>query len=463
MRLSGHGPLGELLASRWAFSALFGVALLASAMIGRLWSLVALLPVCAFVGWALLDECRVQRVTLWFLLVSQALMVMAWLRPEEFNYYAYAIVAMLLSGMVAGLSGRMHWDRMWWFIVWLLLSAVYSTIVIGPSPLYVLLLLPLGAAGSFLLLDGKHGSNTVVFLRALLVFAVVESLLGLAQTLFGLEPFTALGGVGYSEPRNYLAVLVPGLSSQVRMATGTFAHFNGLGGLLSLVAPIVFGAWLHERTPRHLFSLLAVSAGLVATFSRGALIGALIGSLLVYWSANRLAATRVIRGAVLTLVGGLGALVLFQGVRDYAAATNNLAPRLEAWSLALQYSVTDPVKLLFGSGFGFFGSGFLGSAGVATRLHSAPVQLFAELGLVGVTLFSLAVLPRIRHGLRSLDSIQVALAAGAVAFLTHQFFDNGLFGFTGVLFFCVMAILAQRQTIQVVVPVEEYAHHGGRA
>lgn len=426
------------------FPVLFALALLAAAVTGRLWILLAVLPIVAFIGWALFDGHRVQRVALWLLFISQALMVIPWLRPQDLNYYAYAIAAMVLSGTLAVLSGGIAWDRMWWFVGWLFLSAAYSTVSIGPSPIYGLLVLPFGAAAAIMLLRHRR-VNGEVFLRLLLAFAVLQALLGLAQTLLDLKPFTALGSVIFSEPRNYLAVLVPGLSSQVRMATGTFSHFNGLGALLSLVAPMTFGAWLQEKTSRRLLVLVIVWAGLVATFSRGALLGAVLGSLLVYRAANRGTATRAIRASALVLAGGLGALALFQGVRDYAAATNNLAPRLEVWSLAIQASFADPVRLLFGSGFGFFGSGFLETAGVVTRLHSAPVQLLAELGLVGMVLFLLAVAPRLLRGLASGEPLQVALTGGAVAFLAHQFFDNGLFGFTGVLFFGVMAVLARLQ------------------
>lgn len=462
IRFPGLGRSGGLAIHPWAISFTLAVALLAAAAIGRLWSLLALLPILAFVGWALFDGPRVQRATLCFLFISQVLVVVPWLRPQEFNYYAYAVAMMLLSGVLAAVRGCVRFDRMWWFIAWMFMSAMYGTLSINPSPFYGLLLLPFGAAGAFLLLDGSRAENGDVFLRLLLAFAVVQALLGLAQTLFDIKPFVALGDVVYSEPRNYLAVLVPGLPSQVRMATGTFAHFNGLGSLFSLVTPIAFGAWLEDRAPRRLFLLLILWAGLVATFSRGALLGALIGSLLVYWSVNQAAATRVLRAAVLALAGGLGVLALSEDIRNYAAATGNLSPRLEAWNLAIQTTLADPVKLLFGSGFGYFGSGFLETRGVITRLHSAPIQLFTELGLVGLALFLLGAMPRLWRGLRSRDSLQVALAGGGVAFLAHQFVDNGLFGFTGVLFFCIVAILSQRQATQSVATVAGHSGDGVR-
>lgn len=429
----------------WVLSSIFILALVTAAVSGRLWVLLGVLPVFALIGWTLFDGHLVQRIALWMLFISQYLMVVTWLHPDSFNYYAYAVAIMFVAGAVAAFNGGLRVDRMWWFVAWVLSSALYSTIAIGPSPMYALLLLPLGIAAVALLLGYGAPSNVTFFVRSMMAFAVLQALLGLSQTLLGLEPFSVYGGVVYSEPRNYLAVVIPGVSSQVRMATGTFAHFNGLGALLSLATPIAFGAWLHERTAHRLMVLIAVSAGLVATFSRGALLGAAIGAVLIYWSAHRSASTRMIRFAVLILATVLGALVLMERVVEYAAATNNLAPRLEVWGIALRASLTNPVKLLFGSGFGFFGSGFLEDAGVVTRLHSAPVQLLTELGLIGFALFMLAVFPPIWRGLRSSCSLENWLAGGAVAFLGHQVFDNGLFGFTGLLFFGIVSILVRYQ------------------
>lgn len=432
-------------ASPQAALAISALAFMGAGLTGRLWIVLSLVPVAVAVEWALLDGPRFQRLALWALFVTQFLMVAPWLQPEEINYVAYAVLLLAIAGGTAALSDGARYDATLGFAVWVLLSTFYSTIVLSPSPLYALLPVPVGIVGMTLLFSNDYGNNESTLTRALLVFAAVQSLLGLLQTVFDLAPFSALGGTVYSEPRNYLAWLVPGLSSQVRMATGTFEHFNGLGSLLSLAGPIAFGTWLQNRNRARLLLLLLISAGLVATFSRGALLGSLLGGVLVYWSKTRGTRTQALRVTLLALTGLLSGLALFGAVQEYAAATNNLASRVGAWVLALNVTFADPVRLLFGAGFGYFGAGFLEGEGVVTRLHSAPVQVLTELGIVGAGLFLLGVIPPVWRGLHSADQTQNVLAASAVAFLTHQVVENALFGFVGLIFFAVVALLAMRQ------------------
>ena len=241
-------------------------------------------------------------------------MAVVWLRPDEYNYLAYAIVLVAAGGGAAVLHRGAHVRFMVGFTGWMILSATYSTVVLHPSPYYSLLLLPIGLLGMSLLGSDDGGARAGVILRGLLSFAAVQSLLGLIQTLFDVPAFAALGGIVYSEPRNYLAMLLPGMSSQVRMATGTFEHFNGLGALLCLVAPIAFGGWLHSRARWRPVLLIVVMAGLVATFSRGALLGALIGVSLVYWSETRSTKAKVLRRVPLALTGILVAMALYGAV-----------------------------------------------------------------------------------------------------------------------------------------------------
>lgn len=443
---------------------LSALVLVTAALAGRLWTVLSFIPVLVLAEWAWIDGPRFQRLAVWSLFLSQALMVVMWVRPDEFNYYAYAVLLLALAGSMAALRSGGRFDLTLAFGVWLTLSAAYTTLVLRPSPAYALLIVPTGVVGMILLAPSASSAVIRSVLRGLLVFAAMQSVLGLTQTLFDVPPFTALGGAVYEDARNYLAVLIPGMSTRIRMATGTFEHFNGLGALLSIAVPVAYGSWLYERTRTRFFLFALLFAGLIATFSRGALLGVLIGGVLIYWSDARGSRSKSLSRMLLALVGLLAVMATFGAIQEYAEATGNLTARLGAWQAALQVAVSDPVRLLFGSGYGYFGQGFLANQGQVTRLHSAPVQILAELGLIGLGAFIAGVIRPVARGLRSFDPVQNVLAAAATAFLIHQSVDNALFGFPGLFLFAVVGILTARQRVGVqLAPDATRTSHGWRA
>lgn len=426
------------------------VVLMGAALVGRFSiALTALGALLTFLlGWAYPSQ--MQRLSLIGIVAGQVMMAIAWLRPESNNYFVLAIG---FAAVVVAASA-LHQRRLvtGWLLVWLmglLLSAAYSTVVLNPSPLYMLLVVPIGALAVATWVSVADVPTQRFALRLLLAFSALQALLGVSQTVLGLPPFEALGGVVYSEPRNYLAVLFPWMSSQVRMATGTFEHFNGLGALLALMTPIAFGKWLNTRKRSALLRVGVLAAGVVSTFSRGALLGALLGVVLIYWLTHGESASLAARRALLVGVGILVILTLYGAIVEYAEATNNVSSRLAAWSVALDLTVADPARLLLGSGYGYLGSGYLSAHGVVARVHSAPIQILAELGIFGLGLFLLGVVRPLVRGLRSADSGRIVIAAGATAFLVHQLVDNGLFGFGGLLFYVVLAMLHMRDRARI--------------
>lgn len=416
----------------------------ASAYVGRFWQVLGLLVAFAVVVWCWWDERGARRVAVLALFASQMMMALIWLRPGEINYPVYAILMVLVVGVTGTRRRRVIGGVLPLALAWLLLNAASSTLTLHPAPVYALLAVPLGLVGIYLLQLTGTDQDISFFLAVVIGFAVVQSLIGLAQTLVGLPGFTAYSGSVYVESRNYLAIVLP-VSQQVRMATGTFEHFNGLGAMLALATPIAFSRWLDSHTFRRSAALAIIVCGLVATFSRGALLGAFVGCSMLFVIRGRGSLSHGLRAATTALMTGSVGLTTYEAVRAYVMATGNLASRLGAWVLAVGTTLGDPVKLLFGAGFGYYASGFLVERGAVARLHSAPIQAFAELGLVGVVLLSAGLLPPVVRGLRSESNVQRCLAAASMAFLIHQIFDNALFGVGGIVFLGVIAGLISIQ------------------
>jgi O-antigen ligase len=178
-------------------------------------------------------------------------------------------------------------------------------------------------------------------------------------------------------------------------ATGPFPSPNRLG-TVAAVAAVVAGALVWERRGWWRFALglgaIAATVAVFASFSRGALLGLLIGAVaLVARRSPRLAVAAAVIGA-----GAVFALTpIFMDARlETAGAPPGLsaeqaandAGRVEAWLAGLRMGAAQPVT---GQGYGAFavlGSGYGGPANLFTA-HNEMIALFAEVGLPGAVSF----------------------------------------------------------------------------
>lgn len=141
--------------------------------------------------------------------------------------------------------------------------------------------------------------------------------------------------------------------------------------------------------------------------------------------------------------------VAYGAVSEYASATGNFAARAEAWRVGIDYVVADPVRLLFGTGLGFFAQGYLAEQGAVATLHSAPVQIMTETGLVGLGLLVWASLGTLYRGVRYARPAALGFSAAVGAFMIHQVFDNAFLGFSGVVLFELLALVARESRAAV--------------
>jgi len=194
------------------------------------------------------------------------------LHPELYNYSAYCSLA-LCAFTGAELASRRRPPSIDIGVVFLALVLVNAMVFLAVTPSgpgYHPLVYPLAALAFYLLVTNTPLAKTRdLLLVGIIVLGVVQALIGLSQSLFGHPFFSMLTPVQFVSDRNYLAYLIPGLSSTVKQGTGTFAHFNALGAFLAMALCVAFGSWLAQRTLWRSLALVAISAGLWTTYSRG--------------------------------------------------------------------------------------------------------------------------------------------------------------------------------------------------
>lgn len=357
------------------------------------------------------------------------------LRAEETNYNVY--VTGLLAGTAVGsvfATRRLRVDAMMLLWAW---ACVQTVALWGPTELlgdltstYNLLLMP-ATALVFYYLSNQYcrPAQWRLAVQLLLALCVTESLVGIGQSVFAFN----IGGPVFWGDRAYLGYLLPGaFSTSAVQATGTFEHFNGLGSLLAIGAPLAWGLWIGRRSVARAAVLAVIVVGLVLTYSRGALIGATCGVVAIE-------VTRVHARKTAVIVAAAG-VVLFAGLLSwqqlviYYDSTQNLAPRMNTVAYAVAAATERPLSLLTGSGLMYFHSNVLTSGRVLSNLHSSHIQVLLELGLVGFVPYVLYLITLLRQTFRKRDCVAALSVGGAVlAFFVHQTFENVLFGYQGAL------------------------------
>jgi O-antigen ligase len=282
-------------------------------------------------------------------------------------------------------------------------------------------------------------SDQRFLLYALLAAASVESMVGLFQFLAKRGPdFFAIG---------------PFLR-----AYGDFGQPNALAGYLSMLFPFALALALlgGRRQPWLWLATGLIGAAILATFSRGAWLGIIIGLAIaaVIWDART---RRALAGGVvvIAMVGALaaaGALpsdasdhlaVVFENfvvfdVRNVEVTPKNwsLVERMAhwqaGWAMAMDHPITGVGPANFEDAYtDYYLQDWLEPLGHA---HNYYINTFAELGIIGLSvylLFLVVVFHRIAVGLRRAGrqatlrrAILVAALAAFTTFCIHNSFDN---------------------------------------
>ena len=236
----------------------------------------------------------------------------------------------------------------------------------------------------------------------------------------------------YQLPRSYWAYLIPGMSPAATLGSGTFSHFNGLGAVLCAILPVAFGWWLAKMNSiARMLVFAIIAAGVVTTYSRGALIGAVAGCVLVlFFQRGR---SRRSMALLVSCVALLAALLMVNTAMQYYETTQNVDVRTQTWRIAMDKALTSPSNLVFGYGYTYFhdrvlspdGTSRVVHSGTMASLHSGPLQLLLEFGLVGVVLLIIWLVSTGRSALGPRrTTLSVAFFAGALSFMAHQALDT---------------------------------------
>jgi len=449
---------GQTHADRPSVAALSGYIMVAACLglvafaLARGHAIVALLLACLLtLGVTAVVQPRAYRYVAW-VGVAAVPFATAWtlLHPDLYDMPLYlSVFIMLLVGLGVFQTRVLPRTMGTVYLGYIILAAFVSVFsAFGPGGLGRISAIVI-AFGAYVLLFRAGRRERRFVLALLLGMCFIEAVLAVLQSVFGWPVFPAQLATLIRSDRNYIAYLVPGMNESVTQGSGTFYHFNALGGVLAPAVPVAFGLWMGRlRSPLRLVILLVLLAGTVATFSRGALLGSVAGILFVaFFEQSR--SRRVMMLLVVCAVF-VASLLALSTATQYYQTTENVGIRAQTWRLAVTDALERPSSLLFGYGYDYFHTVLSAGTGGDTRaikstvmpgVHSGPLQLALEFGLVGAILFALWMLTASQTGLGTNRSpLTVALLGGAVAFLFHQVLDTSMFLYPGVLFVIVVGL-----------------------
>jgi hypothetical protein len=221
---------------------------------------------------------------------------------------------------------------------------------------------------------------------------------------------------------------------------GPYVNRNHFGGAMCLVVGLAAGSALKAAAQRRKGvaalaggALLLAFVALLATTSRGAILGFAAGALFLVWCGGRGARSRLLLGlAALAATGAVGMVLELSGrlFNVYGRWRNRFGVQYDAVTVFLDFP-------LFGTGPGGFEHVYPPFQTVwdvrhFSDAHSDWAQLLMDAGLAGVFLLAAVarhVVRRIGRALRGPGGTRwevVGPAAGCVAVCVHGFFEVNL-------------------------------------
>ena len=370
----------------------------------------------------------------------------SFLRPESINYAAYYTIIITISAVFILLKEtEFKVDSIIIFFVWYIINIIFIRGIFNILIYYSFFIVPLTSVSLYIFFISikSEFQNAIIsfFLKWLMIAVVLESLIGISQSFFSFPIFPNILGTLYTYSRNYLAYIFPSLSPQVTQGSGTFEHFNGLGGLLSLTFPIFFGFWYsNKKKILRIILMIITFLGLITTYSRGALIGVIFAFSFFFLFFSKF--SRKKKFAISLFLIFILIAFLSNDIENYYYSTQNFTIRMDTWKIALNYAANNPLKLIFGYGVFFFRDNILGFKNIPQNIHSGQLEIFLELGIVGFILFCKFYFQIIIQALKFRNNIVIlSFSAGLISFFIHQLVENSFFGFLGILMACLLGLL----------------------
>lgn len=277
---------------------------------------------------------------------------------------------------------------------------------------------------AFLLFLGSWDRRKTVF--PFLASAVMQSAIGIAQTVHNLSPASTLIGIAEHSAFSGGASVVEWAEGRLLRAYGTMPHPNVLGGMLAIASLVAVAEYARTKSSRIRIVLLATlaftSLGLFLTFSRGAWLAFVIGLVplaLVYARSKD-------RGrhwlAMAFVPAAVAALVLLPAVMGRATGQGRLenrstAERVASWRDGFDSFASHPLR---GVGAGQLNTKFCVAKAISAEpAHLVPLQIAVELGVTGLALAIAAWWLVFLRARKEATALAVSLALSVVALFDH--------------------------------------------
>jgi len=268
--------------------------------------------------------------------------------------------------------------------------------------------------------------NSEMVLRSTRIIVIV----GAAVALFGIYEYTRTNSILWG---------IAKVSYRDRVS-GTFINPNHFGALLSMIVPLSFYYVLSSvKKVKIFFVVLSIIIGiaLILTFSLSSYIG-LLGGMLVCLMVNREHAFKnkhtftafVVIGAILIV----NVITLFlSGIKSYSLH-NHWRMLISSLEHIVRVMPCDIPRFLLGYGAGTFRyivPQFYTELMLQTPIHAHNefIEFFVELGLIGMTLFTLfwmsvigSIILKIKRSINGRLYVLCVLGA-VISFIIHMLFD----------------------------------------
>jgi len=258
-----------------------------------------------------------------------------------------------------------------------------------------------------------------------------------------------------------------------RYLTASFSTATGFASWLVVIIPLFLGLLAASKGSNKRYKVLLLIliilliTCLLATYSRGAWLGFIIGIFLMVWYAFKKIHLKI---KLLCLFIGAGVLTVFlilpQPLRSKVTAIgrinfkssgtvnarvksilkveegSSILIRFKLWKEALKIAKDHP---LVGCGLNTYstvGRGYKSFDGGGVYPHNSYLQMAAETGLFGLAAFLWVLFTFFKIGLHYLNQgrnfLVLGLLSGILAFVVHAFFDTHLYSLQLVVLFWYM-------------------------
>ena len=397
---------------------------------------------------------------------------LAWLAASRFAVYVMIMLAIRssidmtkLSGPTAGTtqqSGARALDPASIFAVLFIASSAlwlateFRRTGLRGTRLRLALLAMLGTCGASVIASGNPKSSAMEWLRIAAVVTMFLILEQLASRPGGIRGILGAVYVSAVFPLMLTAASFAAGSprtehkGQIDRTIGTFNQSNEFGRYLMLL--IIMGVAIYPTVERRWRPLLTVALGtssifLLLTYTRSAIVGTVVGLLIVGMIQNKRIVVGMLAVGALAMVIVPGVFTRFAVLDDSSARAgqgNSLAWRLDYWSEVLPLANKNPV-----TGIGLAQTQYMTDA--AKQPHNDFLRAYVETGVVGLAAYLAMLAALIRLGRRAVrrtrkGTFERSVAAGflgsAVAFIAVSTVANVISNVVVLWYFFAYAALA---------------------